>query len=210
MGMSNGRDSLTRISFEIQSDNASISTLDLDINPQSMSEIHSARTYLQQVRTANSVQNFGAGAVSYTISGNTGWKAGTSDPGRGFDKIKEFRNFFTTYLSSYSDDVGTDYSLILHDYTNEIHVYIEFQPEGFSFTQDVSQPILYNYTLQLYVVGDASTPSSSDISSTVLGNTKSSISSTDTNSSGNYINPTTSSSSTSIGSNALGKALGVG
>lgn len=73
-------------------------------------------------------------------------------------------------MSLNSDDIGNDYQLIFHDFTSEVHYQVEFQPGGLTITQDVSQPLLYNYSLVFYVVNDASKATADEISELTLGN----------------------------------------
>lgn len=218
MAMSDGSNYLTRVAFEIKNNGSSSSSsryeyLKFAINPQSISKNIASRTYLQNTRSANTIQNFGEGVISYTIAGTTGWGQGA-----GFSRIKALEKFFDKYMSLNSDDIGNDYQLIFHDFTSEVHYQVEFQPGGLTITQDVSQPLLYNYSLVFYVVNDASKATADEISELTLGNKKPSIGGNSTNS-GNgsssnvnkntsYTNPKVSTGASSISLSSLSGLYG--
>jgi len=211
MAMSDGSNNLTRVAFEIKNTAAGGTNeyLKFAINPQSIQKNITSRTFLQNTRTANTVQNFGEGVVTYTISGTTGWGRGA-----GFKRMKALEKFFDKYMSLNSDNIGNDYQLIFHDFTSEYHYQVEFQPNGLSINQDVSQPLLYNYSLAFYVVNDATKATSSEISELTLGNKKPSGSSGTVSGNGSstknasYVNPKTSSSASRVSSSELNKLYG--
>lgn len=211
MGMSDGSNNLTRVAFEIKNTKSGGSNeyLKFAINPQSIQKNIASRTFLQNTRTANTIQNFGEGVITYTISGTTGWGRG-----KGFSRIKALEKFFDKYMSLNSDNIGNDYQLIFHDFTNEYHYQVEFQPNGLTINQDVSQPLLYNYSLSFYVVNDATKATSSEISELTLGNKKPSGSFGTVSGNGSstknasYVNPKVSSGASSVSSSSLSKLYG--
>lgn len=128
--------------------------------------------------------------------------------------MKALEKFFDKYMSLNSDNIGNDYQLIFHDFTSEYHYQVEFQPNGLTINQDVSQPLLYNYSLSFYVVNDATKATSKEISRLTLGNKKPSGSSGTVSGNGSstknesYVNPKASSSASKISSFSLNKLYG--
>jgi hypothetical protein len=172
MTMSDGKNSLTRIEFDIVKSGSSkpYSSLAFSINPQSIQESTAARTSLPNTRTANVIQDFGKGIKTFQIAGTTGYLNRT-----GKSKIDEMRDFFDKWMGLNSDNIGNDYQLIFHDYTSDHHWKVAFSPNGYSITQDVKQPLMYNYSLSFYVVSVANKASASEISQTTTGNNKTSV-----------------------------------
>lgn len=143
------------------------------LNPENLSYETAARTYQNQSRSALSVQRYGRGFTSIQLSGTTGFRGGSgkhTDNGHGKAKALELKTFLYNYLDLFSDDVSNNYKLLFVDALNNVVSQVELQPGGFTIQQNISSPLLYNYQINLMIVGDPSKATSSEISNAILGN----------------------------------------
>lgn len=213
MAINDGSHHLQRIAFEIKNGSNTVQYYSFALNPESMQETHTARTTMIQTETAQAVQRFGAGFIQFSLSGTTGWQHG-----QGFERMLALRKFLDDYLSSFADDVQNNYTFIYHNFTNNQHYIVEFAPNGFSISQNISAPLLYTYNIQFVAVSDASQASTATITSTVTGNANSSLNTkkengTDTKPRDNVrsasVNPRTSSFAVRLASQTIRNEIGV-
>lgn len=168
MGISNGRDSLQRVAFELSDG----TFFKFAINPQEMTESHAARNSFTNTERNIFMQGYGAGLHTIQISGVTG-----VNKGAGFDKLRQLETLLLTHLQTGHDDtVGAGTTLKFHDFTNGRSWLVEFNQEGFQINQSVNNPLSYTYTINMVVVGTADTPATDEISWVVLGNINPSVS----------------------------------
>lgn len=201
MAMADGRYYLDRIALEIQEAGTTVAVYKFAVNPQQIQDTTPSRTYVQETATAGTVQRFGAGVESFTITGTTGWRHG-----KGYDEINQLKEFVGSYMNEFSDNIAKDYTFLFHNYTQGYDYVVDFAQEGISFSQDVAKPLFTNYTLQLIVVRQADQASSGEISNTTLGNDASSLGGG--TSSNGYVNPNVSTKATSLAYNQISSSLG--
>lgn len=196
---------VTRIGFEvINNDDNSSMIFDFNVNPTEMQETHGQRTVVLPTRTAVSVQDFGPAPTYYTLSGTTGWTDG-------YEKMLELKTFLIEYQNYNSDNIANDYTFIYHDYTDDSSAYVKLNSNGFSFSRNAQSPLMYNYSISFVAVGDATQASQAEKTTTVLGNSASSLTdgTSGATSSSSYINPSSSTQASSIGASQLGSTLGL-
>lgn len=193
---------VTRIGFEVINNDDNTSTVyDFNVNPESMQESRTQRTVVLPTRTAITVQDFGPGASYFTLSGTTGYS-------NGFEKMLELKAFLLEYQNYNSDNISTDYTFIYHNYTDDDASYVKLNSDGFNITQNSQSPLMYNYSISLVSVGDATQASQAEKTDTVLGNSSSSLTDGTSSSSGSsYTNPYSTTSASTTASNELGTIL---
>ena len=165
MGMSNGRDQLSRVAFETSSGDF----YKFAINPQSISEQITARNVFLQTESSIQMQGYGQGLHTIEISGTTG-----VNRGRGFDNLIALKNLIVNHLNSAHDskDGGAtgNVSLIFHNFTDNESWRVELNQQGIKIDQSKDDPLSFFYTISMVVVGAASTPATSEITWIQLGN----------------------------------------
>lgn len=161
-----GGSNINRISLDIISGSAVEASFKFAVNPQEYTESHTVRTYLQQTRTANTVQRFGEGVATITISGHFG------DRQSGYTNAMSLRSQLMTYLAKFSDNNLTDSVMAFKNYTMGDFWYVEPAPNGYSFSISANSPTIINYQITFYIVSDMSQANPTDRTDTTLGNDK--------------------------------------
>lgn len=166
MPMSDGSHTLSRVAFEIQNDDYSVdSRFDFAINPQQIQEQVANRTAYLETKDWGSVQNFGRGKTQISISGTTGWRHGAG----AFDAWK-LKDFLSHYQQNFPlDNANNRKWLWFCNYTDDYSYQVELAPNGYQFSQDVSQPILVRYNIELIVMGDQNQANTADRTNTLIG-----------------------------------------
>ena len=166
MAMADGRYYLDRCAFRIlNSDGSQQNRFDFSINPQSTQEQTQARTAYMNTKDWGTVQNFGMGQKSITISGTTGWQHGL-----GIDQAWQLKSFLDTYLNNYPTGTEDNHPVLVFDnYTDNYSYKVAISPSGYQFSQDVSQAILVKYTINMIVIGNTDQASASDRTNTLIG-----------------------------------------
>lgn len=166
MTMADSRYSLDRVSFIVlNQDQSQHSRFDFSINPQSIQEQTQNRSVYLNTLDWGSVQNYGMGQKTISISGTTGWRRGL-----GIDEAKALKSFLEDYQRQFPVDSSNNrVTLIFANYTDDYSYRVDLAPEGYQFSQDVSQPLMYRYTINLIVLGNSNTASPQDRNSTVIG-----------------------------------------
>lgn len=162
-----GSSKLARVAFQVQnSDGSENSRFDFALNPQSITEQTLNRSAYFNTADWGSVQNFGMGQKTINLSGTTGWRRG-----QGAKDAWALKSFLETYQENFPNwDANTLKKLYFYNYTDDYGYHVELAPNGYQFSQDVSQPILVRYTIELICIKDAGNASSQDKTSTVIGN----------------------------------------
>lgn len=161
-----GGSNINRISLDIITNGAIERSFKFAVNPQSYKESHQVRTYLQQTRTANTVQRFGEGPATIEIAGHFG------DREQGYDYAMFLRNELITYLEKFSDNNPVDSAMAFRNYTLNDYWYVEPAPNGFTISIDAKSPTLIQYAIQFYVVGDLTRALPGDRTEANQGNDK--------------------------------------
>lgn len=166
MAMEDGTHTLDRCSFKtVNQDGSERSRFDFTINPQSIQEQTENRTVYLNVKDWGTVQNFGMGQKTITLSGTTGWRHGL-----GIDEAWQLKSFLQDYQNVYPlDDSNNRVWLVFNNYTDDYSYYVDLSPSGYQFNQDVSQPLLVRYTITLIVIGNPGKANSQDRTDTLVG-----------------------------------------
>lgn len=177
MAIADGYHALSRVAFRQTDVNGNtISTFNFAINPQNIQEQVQTRTSYMNTAQWGTVQELGTGERTITISGTTGWRHG-----HGFEDYKKLRAFLSSYSDARMEPTTTQSLRYLEfwNYTDDYYYEVALSPNGFSFTQDVSEPILARYSITMIVRGHLDSAKTEDKSSTLI---------TDSYSSGNQSN----------------------
>lgn len=166
VAIADGRYTLDRVAFQVlNQDGSEDSRFDFSLNPQSIQESTAVRTSYQNVYEWGSLQNYGMGQKTITIGGTTGWRHGL-----GFDEAWKLKEFLTNYVNNFPIGDGNNRKvLVFHNYTDNYSYRCDLEANGFSFTQDVSEPILVRYTIHLVVIGNQNVATAQDKTQTVIG-----------------------------------------
>lgn len=166
MAMADGRYMLDRCSFQIlNQDGSENSRFDFTINPQSIQEQTENRTVYLNSKEWGTVQNYGMGQKTITLSGTTGWRHGL-----GIDEAWQLKAFLQSYQNVYPlEDSNNKATLVFNNYTDGYSYNVELAPSGYQFNQDESQPILVKYTINLIAIGDPGTANQQDRTDTLVG-----------------------------------------
>ncbi len=164
--MADSRYNLVRCAFSIQDNSGNeLSRFDFAINPQSIQEQTENRTAYMNTKDWGNIQNYGMGEKTITISGTTGWRRGL-----GIDDAWKLKSFLESYQDAYPlDDSTNTQILVFHNYTDDYSYYVSLAPSGFQFTQDVSEPLLIRYTINLIVGGDTSQANAAERNQSAVG-----------------------------------------
>lgn len=166
MAIADGYHRLSRVAFKQVDVNGNvIDTFNFAINPQNIQEQVATRTSYINTAQWGSVQELGTGERTITISGTTGWRQGL-----GFEDYKKLRLFLTAYTDSRMAPPATSSLRYLEfwNYTDDYWYDVAISPNGYSFTQDVSEPILVRYSITMIVRGSLDTASTEDKSQTLI------------------------------------------
>ena len=185
MGISNGRDTLSRVAFETSSG----LFFKFRINPASISEKYAARnTFLQGESTVN-MQGYGQGLHTISISGTTG-----VNHGKGFDLMMQLKSIIVDQINNAHDSSNGSYltnpaytTLKFHNFTDNESWLVEIDPQGFSIDQDKDNPLSFTYSIYMVVVGKADSPSTNEIDWVQLGTNHPSFTPTSVSPTGSYV-----------------------
>lgn len=137
------------------------------LNPETYEQSEPGKMTITQTKGGAFVEAFGAGIIEITISGTTGFKNRTQQAESGYKKFKELRNL----IKSVYDDVedGREIKDLLKFYNYTDNEYYMTYPDKFELSRSKSQPLLYKYTIHLYVIRRIGDPEP-DTSTTIIGN----------------------------------------
>lgn len=167
MPMADSRHPLSRVALQrtdYKTGNV-IDTFNFTINPQNITEQTLSRTTYLNTKDWGQVQEFGLGQKTITLSGTTGWRRGA-----GIDDAWKLKKFLTDYQNTFPlDDSNNNEYLYFLNYTDDYQYWVTLAPNGMQFVQDVSQPLLVKYTINLIAIGDKSQASADEKNQTVVG-----------------------------------------
>lgn len=166
MPMADSRQALSRVAFQM-TDKAGnqLNRFDFAINPQNIQESTVARTTYLNTKDWGVAQELGMGQKTITISGTLGWRRG-----KGIDDSWALKSFIESYLHYYPSDGSQQIpTLWFLNYTDNYQYMIVIAPNGYQFSQDVSQPLLIKYTINMIVIADKSEATSDERNNTVIG-----------------------------------------
>lgn len=166
MPMADSRYNLVRCSFQMTDDTGNeLDRFDFAINPQSIQEQTENRTAYMNTKDWGSIQNYGMGEKTITISGTTGWRRGL-----GIDDAWKLKSFLEAYQDHFPvDDESQSVQLIFNNYTDDYSYHVVLAPSGYQFTQDVSEPLLIHYTINLIVWSDTTQANAADRNKSAVG-----------------------------------------
>lgn len=165
MPMSDGKNTLKKIAFQIGS-----TFFKFAINPTNMQYNRPHRTTAIKTKSRIVIEDFQDDVPTVTISGTTGFNPTGKATDRGIAKIKEMKQFLYDYSQMGGNGNTNAEDFIFHDFTNDESWVVTFAPEGVTYTQDVSQPLLYQYEIKFIILRDAALPSDDEVVNPEIGN----------------------------------------
>jgi hypothetical protein len=163
MSMSDGKNRLMKICFQFGD-----RVFRFAINPDSYVHSKPHRTAVVKTKSRIYVQDFQDDIHTIKISGTTGWNPTGKEEDKGLAKIKEMKTFLDDYAKQGGNGTQPVDNFIFWNFTNEEYYFVHLSTEGVTFTQDVSQPLLYRYDIKFVVLTEV--VGGSQIVSPILGN----------------------------------------
>ncbi|MCB5366907.1 hypothetical protein [Collinsella aerofaciens] len=170
MPMSDGTHTLKKIAFQVGN-----KFFRFAINPQNYSHSIPHRTTAIKTKSRIIIEDFQSDIPTITISGTTGFNPTGKKEDRGIEKIKELKAFLERYAAMGGNGNTASEDFIFHNFTNDESYVIHLSPEGVTYTQDVSQPLLYQYEIKFVVLRKATDPADEDITNPEIGNSHPSV-----------------------------------
>ncbi|AHL19321.1 hypothetical protein LP083-2_114 [Listeria phage LP-083-2] len=144
------------------------------INPGSYSFTGGQRVAVFKTKSLNVVEDFGRDIPTITFSGTTGLRK-DSNGKTGADRLKELKKYIEDYADSAGNGNRPNTDLTFHNFTDDESYIVHLSPEAFKIERSAEKPLLYDYTITLVVLRDASQPDQGDIVDPDLGNKQPSI-----------------------------------
>ncbi len=131
----------------------------LIIRPEELSREEPSRVTVQQTLGGAYLDHYGLGISTISIQGNTGWRAGQSeDGGQHFERLRS--DIFLRWHELRAEQQGRGdpdiIELVFSDALDNISVVVA--PQNFRLQRSKSRPLLYQYSMRLVVLREASAP----------------------------------------------------
>ena len=134
----------------------------LAINPQQYEYSSPQRTSTFKTQSNVVVENFGQDLRTITFSGNTGAKEQGSGATRmnGEQRFQALKDIIVGYQqASDNGNVPTDELIFYNNMDiNQPSYTVNIAPQGFQYSRDSDNPLLYNYAVSLLVIKHESIP----------------------------------------------------
>ena len=141
-----------------------IKYVQLAINPQQYEYSSPQRTSTFKTQSNVVVENFGQDLRTIAFSGNTGAKGQGSGASRmnGEQRFQALKEIIVGYQqASDNGSVPTDELIFYNNMDiNQPSYTVNIAPQGFQYSRDSENPLLYNYAVSLLVIKSASIPQS--------------------------------------------------
>jgi hypothetical protein len=123
------------------------------INPQEYSVTRPQRVTAIKTMSDIVIEDFNNDIPVLRVSGHTGWQGGKGK--QRFDKLEKMLIEYTTR----TENLGaiTNDPLFFYNYTDDRYYRVHVAQEGFEFKRSSENPLLYQYTLNFYIVSDTAT-----------------------------------------------------
>ena len=138
--------------------NVEISSLTLIIRPEELTRQYVSRVTDYQTLKDIWVDDFGEGISQITIAGHTGWRGSVDRDGEfHFNFLRETVFYNWHRIRKARAESGQDPDKIQLIFTDELNGYaVIVVPKQFQLRRHKSKPLLYQYNIQMTVIGDAS------------------------------------------------------
>lgn len=134
-------------------------TINFKINPDEYTYKRPSRGSLYRTQNANVIQQFGADIARIELNGTTGYHV---DGGglNGRERLEQLNKLILDYQTDTQNGGHSVSALKFNNYTDHKHYTVTVDPEseGLKITRSKSNPLLYNYSLTLAVIGGDDTP----------------------------------------------------
>jgi hypothetical protein len=165
MPMSDGLNTLHKIAFQIGDD-----LFKFAINPESITNPRPHRVVTTKTKSRIVVSDFQSDIPTFVISGTTGFNPTGKADDRGIAKIKRLKLLIENYAEMGGDGSQPPVDFIFYDFTNDASWIVHLAPEGVTYSQDVSNPLLHRYEIKFTVLRQAAEPAEEDKINPEIGN----------------------------------------
>lgn len=150
MPQADGTSALKRMTIKDPHNDA---IFNFSLNPQEYSVTRPQRVTAIKTMSDIVIEDFNNDIPVLRISGHTGWKRGKGK--RMFDKLEKMLIDYTTRTQNLG--AITNEPLFFYNYTDDRYYRVHVAQEGFEFKRSSENPLLYQYTLNFYIVSDTAT-----------------------------------------------------
>lgn len=132
-------------------------TVTLKVNPDTYKYTRGQRSATYKTQNANVNQQFGAELAEISIQGNTGWhKDGKGLDGK--DRLDELNKLIADYQNDTQNGGHSASPLKFDNYTDHKYYTVTVAADGFQYSRDKENPLVYDYLINLTVLGGSDTP----------------------------------------------------
>lgn len=135
------------------------------INPKQYDYERATRYTAYKTQNSNVVQMYGADLAEIKFNGTTGWHPDSS--GKNGEKRLNALNELMAKYQNDTQNGGVAQELKFNNYTD--HKYYKVVGGKFSYHRDFMEPLLFDYSLELVVIGGSDTPEQDSSLTAVVG-----------------------------------------
>lgn len=143
------------------------------VNPQNYTISRPQRTSVFKTRTHVIVEDYGPDIPTIKFSGTTGLRKVNGKSGA--DRLKELQAVIARYANAGHAEGTQSLEMYFHNFTDGESYAVHLGPEGISVERNAERPLLYDYTINLLILREATQPSPDKIDLPATGNYGSSI-----------------------------------
>jgi hypothetical protein len=158
------------LTYENDGNHATDGWFRFSINPQNYKHEHPQRTSVIKTKSKITVEDYNTDLETITFSGTTGFRK-DSQGMTGEARVRKLQTLLDDYATAASDGNKAPFEMELWNFTEGVGYVTTLAPEGYTIERSVDQPLLWTYSVTLYVLRNANIPSDSDSTDSQLGNT---------------------------------------
>ena len=173
MPQSDGFTQLRRMAIQIRGTGIN-KTYRFLVNPQEYQINFPQRSTTTKTKKATVVQDFGQDVGTIVFSGTTGRRKARQSMSEsaktGAQRMEDLKTTWDDYNRANTHNGNKPkVEMIFHNYTDNYSYVVHPMPEGLTIKRNAERPILFDYTIALYVVRDAEKPDSGSIHDPEVG-----------------------------------------
>jgi hypothetical protein len=144
-------------------------TINFKINPEEYSYKRPQRLAAYKTQNSNVIQQFGADLATITINGTTGYhRDGNNNNGR--QRLEDINKLILQYQTDTQNGGTSARTLYFNNYTDSKYYKVTVGQDGFEYSRDKNNPLLFNYVIHFIVIGGDDTPKTDTSVTSEVGN----------------------------------------
>lgn len=141
------------------------------VNPEEYTETHPQRSAAYKTRSSTVIEDYGPNTGMISFSGSTGFRHVNGSDGVGrMKQLQEDLETFSQSGISYGTNQNPNRELYFYNNTDNKYFRVALAPEGFEVSRSVSEPLLFRYKINLYILGRADAVDNRSIDGPTTGN----------------------------------------